>query len=49
MYICMSKMLWKTVLSSLKCLCMMDVDLYITYLKNTKLNLVSYLTVTKIF
>ena len=34
---------------SLKCLCMVDLDFCITYLKNTKFNLVTYLTATKIF
>ena len=34
---------------SLKCLCMVDLDFYITYLKNTKFKLVTYLTETKIF
>ena len=34
---------------SLKCLiCMVDLDFCITYLKNTKFNLVNYLTATKI-
>ena len=33
---------------SLKCLCMVDLDFCITYLKNAKFNLVTYLTATKI-
>ena len=33
---------------SLKCLCLVDLDFCISYLKNTKLNLVTYLTATKI-
>ena len=32
----------------LKYLCMVDLDFCITYLKNTKFNLVTYLTATKI-
>ena len=34
---------------SLKCLCMVDLDICITYLKNIKFNLVTYLTATKVF
>ena len=33
----------------LKCLCMVDLDFCITYLKNTKFDPVTYLTTTKIF
>ena len=33
----------------LKCLCKLDSDFCITYLKNTKLNVVTYSTATKIF
>ena len=32
-----------------KCLCMVDLDFCITYLKNTKFNLVTYLTAAKFF
>ena len=34
---------------SLKCLCMVHLDFCITDLKNTKFNLVTYLTATKVF
>ena len=34
---------------SLKCLCMVDLDFFITYLKNTKYNPVTYLTEAEIF
>ena len=34
---------------SLKCLSMVGLDFCITYLENTKFNLVTYLTETKIF
>ena len=34
---------------SLKCLCMVDLDFCIIYLKNTMFNLVTYLTSTNIF
>ena len=34
---------------SLKCLCMVDLDFYITYLKITEFNLFTYLKSTKIF
>ena len=34
---------------SLKCFCMVDLDFCITYLKNTKFNLVTLIAATKIF
>ena len=48
LYVCLNAVKDSTKLS-LKFLYMVDLDIFITYLKNTMFNLVTYLTTTKIF